>query len=66
MIKDSDFFNEFDKIEYRIIQSLVNEYNSLPLNYPSFVKTTQMLYEDTNKLIIKIPSLNKAAKTRKS
>jgi hypothetical protein len=66
IIKDKEFFMEFDKIEYKTIQSLVNEYNSLPLSYPSFVKTTQMLYDDTNKLIIKLPSLNKAAKTRKS
>lgn len=44
-IKDSEFFKEFDKIEYRTVQSLVNEYNSLPLNYPSFSKTTLVLYE---------------------
>jgi len=30
------------------------------------MRTTQNLYDDTNKLIAKIPSLNKAAKTRKS
>jgi hypothetical protein len=49
-----------------MVQSLVNEYNSLPLNYPHFVKTTLILFDETNKLIVKLPSLNKAAKTRKS
>ncbi len=44
----------------------MNEYNSLPLHYPSFLKTTLSLYDETNKLIAQIPSLSKAAKTRKS
>lgn len=30
------------------------------------MKTTQLLYDETNKLIARIPSLSKAAKTRKS
>lgn len=44
-IKQKQFFKEFGKIQYKLIQSLVNEYNSLPLSYPSFMKTTLALYD---------------------
>jgi hypothetical protein len=52
------------KIEFRTLQLLVNEFNNLPLVYDNFERTTGVLYNSTLTLLERLPPLNKAAKTR--
>ena len=53
-----------EKIEFRTLQLLVNQFNNLPLIYDNFDQTTGALYNSTTALLDKLPPLNKAAKTR--
>lgn len=53
-----------EKIEFRTLQLLVNEFNNLPLVYDNFERTTGALYNATLALLDRLPPLNKAAKTR--
>ena len=53
-----------EKIQFRTLQLLVNEFNNLPLIYDNFEKTTGALHNTTMNLIERLPPLNKAAKTR--
>ncbi len=52
------------KIEFRTLQLLVNEFNNLPLVYDNFERTTGALYAATLALLERLPPLNKSAKTR--
>ena len=55
-----------EKIDFRQMHSLVQDYNNLPVLHQAFEVNTKRLHDETSALLERIPQFTKITKTRTS